>query len=121
MAELICLNTFSDERGKLTVVEKVLPFEIKRVFYIYEVDNCVRGNHRHKRTIQAAICVKGSCTISNYDGIIQQDFLLNGPDKCLILYPEDYHWMHNFESNTVLLVLASEEFNEEDYIYERYK
>ena len=121
MAELISLNTFSDERGKLTVVEKVLPFEIKRVFYIYEVDNSVRGNHRHKKTIQAAICVKGSCTISNDDGNIQQDFLLNGPDKCLILYPEDYHWMHNFESNTVLLVLASEEFNEEDYIYERYK
>lgn len=68
MAHLIDLKTFTDKRGNLTVIEKVLPFDIKRVFYIYGVDNSMRGGHRHHKTIQAAICIKGSCTISNNDG-----------------------------------------------------
>ena len=53
MAELIDLKTFTDVRGNLTVIEKVIPFDIKRIFYIYGVDNSVRGGHRHHKTIQA--------------------------------------------------------------------
>ena len=85
MAYLINLNTFSDKRGNLTVIEKQVPFDIKRVFYIYGVDNSIRGNHRHHKTIQAAICISGSCMISNNNGKKVEDFLLDCPDKCLIL------------------------------------
>ncbi|HRG59141.1 MAG TPA: FdtA/QdtA family cupin domain-containing protein [Bacteroidia bacterium] len=121
MAELINLKTFSDKRGSLTVIEKVLPFEVKRIFYIYGVDDSVRGKHRHHKTVQAAICVKGSCVISNDDGQKHEDFLLDSPEKCLIIYEKDYHWMHQFTPDCVLLVMASEFFNPEDYIYEPYR
>ena len=121
MAHLLNLKTFSDKRGSLTVIEKILPFEIKRVFYIYGVDDSVRGKHRHHKTIQAAICIKGSCIISNNDGHKKEDFLLDGPEKCLILEPRDWHYMHHFTPDAILLVLASEHFDEKDYIFEDYK
>ncbi len=102
------------------MIEKVLPFSIKRVFYIYNVDSSIRGNHRHHKTIQAAICISGSCVISNNDGKLKKRFKLDNPNKCLILFPEDFHSMHNFSKDAVLLVLASEEFDASDYIYTDY-
>jgi dTDP-4-dehydrorhamnose 3,5-epimerase-like enzyme len=120
MANLISLKTFTDKRGNLTVIEKSIPFDIKRIFYIYGVDSSRRGGHRHHKTIQAAICIQGSCHISNNDGRTESEFILNSPDKCLILEPQDWHEMHHFSENAILMVLASEYFNEKDYIYEKY-
>jgi hypothetical protein len=120
MPELLQLTSFSDKRGCLTVIEKIIPFEIKRIFYIYGVDNSVRGKHRHHKTHQAAICIAGSCVISNHNGNEQEDFLLDSPDRCLLLFPQDYHWMHKFTKDAILLVLASEYFDPRDYIYEPY-
>jgi len=121
MAQLINLKTFVDKRGNLTVIEKVIPFEIKRIFYIYGVDASVRGGHRHKTTMQAAICIKGSCIVSNNDGKEKRDYLLNTPSKCLIIMPDDYHTMHNFSEDAILMVLASTYFDQNDYIFEDYK
>jgi dTDP-4-dehydrorhamnose 3,5-epimerase-like enzyme len=121
MAQLISLKTFTDSRGNLTVIEKIIPFEIKRLFYIYGVDDSVRGGHRHHKTIQAAICLKGHCTIENYDGTKHETFVLDTPSKCLILEPKDWHEMHHFSNDAILMVLASEYFDERDYIRERYK
>lgn len=120
MAHLISLKTFTDSRGNLTVIEKVVPFDIKRIFYIYGVDNSVRGGHRHVKTIQAAICIQGSCVISNDDNITKEEFLLDSPDKCLILEPKDWHQMHSFSKDAILMVLASEYFDEKDYIHAPY-
>ena len=120
MAELIDLKTFTDSRGNLTVIEKVIPFDIKRIFYIYGVDNSVRGGHRHHKTIQAAICIKGSCFIHCDNGIEQIDYELNMPHKCLILNPEDWHTMSGFTADAILMVLASEFFDKDDYIYHPY-
>ena len=120
MSKLISLNTFTDSRGNLTVIEKVIPFVIKRIFYIYGVNNALRGGHRHHRTKQAAICIQGSCTIYSTDNITENEFILNSPDKCLLLYPEDWHQMYDFTKDSILMVLASEYFTPEDYIYERY-
>jgi hypothetical protein len=120
MPELIALTSFSEPRGSLTVIEKVLPFEVKRIFYIYGVDDSVRGKHRHHKTVQAAICISGSCVIANDNGKERQEFLLDSPGKCLILYPEDYHSMYNFTPDAILLVVASEHFDPADYIYEPY-
>lgn len=121
MAKLINLTSFSDNRGSLTVIENVLPFSIKRIFYIYNVDDSVRGKHRHHKTIQAAFCLSGSCVIHNNNGREIQKFVLDSPDKCVLLYPEDFHSMSGFTSNAILMVLASELFDPEDYIYDPYK
>jgi dTDP-4-dehydrorhamnose 3,5-epimerase-like enzyme len=120
MARLIDLKTFTDKRGNLTVIEKVFPFDIKRIFYIYGVDESVRGGHRHHKTIQAAICIKGQCHIWSSDGNDSQEFVLDNPAKCLILEPKDWHKMYAFSSDAILMVLASEFFTPEDYIYEPY-
>lgn len=120
MAYLIHLTTHSDKRGNLTVIEDEIPFEIKRIFYIYGVDDSKRGGHRHKTTVQAAICIHGSCIVSNDDGEKQEDFLLDHPSKCLILETKDWHVMHHFTPDAVLLVLASTKFDPSDYIYEPY-
>jgi len=120
MAKIIDLKTFTDERGNLTVIEKVLPFEIKRIFYIYGVDNSERGGHRHHTTRQAAICLKGSCRIDNFDGENHDNFILDSPSKCLLIEPKDWHVMNHFTEDAILMVLASENFNPQDYIYEPY-
>lgn len=121
MAKIIKLKTISQQRGSLTVIEKIIPFEIKRVFYIYHVDDSVRGKHRHHKTKQAAICINGSCTIYNNNGSEEEIFEMDSPEKCLLLEPEDWHSMYNFSKDAVLLVLASEYFDAADYIYEEYK
>jgi dTDP-4-dehydrorhamnose 3,5-epimerase-like enzyme len=121
MAHLLNLNTLTDQRGNLTVIEKIIPFNIERIFYIYGVDDSVRGGHRHHKTIQAAICIKGSCLISNHDGENKQDFTLDTPAKCLILKPNDWHQMHHFTADAILMVLASEYFDQADYIFEPYQ
>lgn len=120
MAHIIYLKTHTEKRGNLTVVEKEIPFDIKRFFYIYNVDDSVRGGHRHKSTRQAAICIHGSCIVSNFNGREKEEFVLDHPQKCLILEPEDWHTMHNFTPDAVLLVMASTLFDPEDYIYEPY-
>lgn len=121
MARLIKLTTYSEQRGNLTVIEKSLPFDIKRVFYIYNVDDSVRGKHRHHKTVQAAICITGSCTIYNNDGETEQEFVLDNCEKCLILEPRDWHKLYNFTKDAILLVLASETFDQSDYIFTPYQ
>lgn len=122
MAHLLNLKTLSDQRGNLSVMEigKELPFLPKRIFYIYGVDDSVRGGHRHKNTVQAAICIKGSCIVSNNDGKKTEDFVLDHPGKVLILEKEDWHTMHHFTPDAILLVLASTYFDKDDYIFEPY-
>ena len=78
----------------------------------------MRG-HRHRRTRQAAICLRGSCRVDNDDGRRQESFLLDSPAKCLVLEPEDWHEMREFTPDALLMVLASEPFDPDDYIRER--
>jgi len=120
MSQILKLPTFKDNRGSLTVLEKILSFTIKRVYYIYNCSCSERGGHRHKKTKQALICISGSCVIDCNDGKEKKTVLLNEPDKVLVLMPEDYHTMHSFSPDAVLLVLASEFFDAEDYIDEDY-
>jgi dTDP-4-dehydrorhamnose 3,5-epimerase-like enzyme len=120
MAEIIDLKTFTDSRGNLTVIEKLFPFDIKRVFYIYGVDDSVRGGHRHKKTFQAAICLQGECDIENNDGNSSFLYRLDSPSKCLLINPGDWHIMKNFSRDAILMVLASEYYDVGDYIFEAY-
>jgi len=121
MATMIHLKTFNDSRGSLTVIEKELPFTVRRVYYIYNVGkNEVRAGHRHIKNIQALVCMAGNCEIFVNDGEDKQIFLLDRPDKVLLMEPRDWHTMYNFSSDAMLLVLASEPYDVNDYIDEEY-
>lgn len=120
MAYFIDIPTITDDRGSLSVLEKLLPFEIKRVYFIHGAGGSKRGGHRHKESIQATICVHGSVEIMCDNGKEQINYLLDSPEKCLMLEPHDWHVMHNFSSDSVLLVLASNYYDKSDYIYESY-
>jgi dTDP-4-dehydrorhamnose 3,5-epimerase-like enzyme len=120
MSYIINLPTFKDTRGNLTVVERLLPFEIKRFYYIYDVSD-KRGGHRHKKTIQALICLGGSCEIYLNDGIEEKMIVLDTPNKCLIVEPKDWHTMDKFSQGSTLFVFASEYYDRDDYIDEEYK
>ena len=120
MAHLIDLPTFEDSRGNLTVIERILPFKIKRSYFIYNVSQ-ERGGHRHKKTKQAFICLGGSCEIYINNGIIENKIILDSPNKCLIVEAEDWHTMDKFSLGSTLLVLASEYYARDDYIDEAYK
>lgn len=118
--KLINIPSFSDERGRLFVIEKLLPFEIKRCFWILGADNNLRGGHRHQLTHQALIAINGVVTVEMFDRSHNQSIVLDTPDKCLIVEPEDWHTME-FGANAILLVFSSEHYNRDDYIYEAYK
>ena len=120
MALLLDLTTFTDSRGNLTVIEENIPFDIKRIFYIYGVNDEIRGGHRHRTTFQAAICLQGKCTIYNNNSIKEDLFVLDAPSKCLILNPEDWHQMYDFSADAILMVLASTLFDANDYIFQKY-
>ena len=120
MPKLITLHTYSDYRGDLTVIEKLLPFDVKRVYYMY---NCKskRGGHRHIKTTQALIAVSGACEVYTNNGTEENTYTLDSPDLCLLLEPADWHYMDNFSKDCVLLVLASEYFDKNDYIDKEYE
>lgn len=107
--------------GGVTIIEKVLPFPVRRVYYIYNVPSeSVRGGHRHKKNVQALVCVSGSCRINIDNGTEKSSVILDSPAKCLILHSSDWHTMDSFSSGAVLLVLASEYYDASDYIDEPY-
>lgn len=111
MPKLIQLKTHTSENGNLTVIERCLPFKIKRVFYLTHVKGS-RGNHGHKITLLALICLVGSVEIMIND----HRYLLDREDKCLIVYPKEKHIMTHFSKNAILLALASEEYDPHDFI-----
>ncbi len=120
MPRLIELSTYGSIDGKLTVFEKILPGDIKRAFYIYDVAaDQERAKHGHKNTWNALIPVAGSCRIvvTTKDG--EQTFYLNHPAQCLIIEPGDWHVMDEFSSNAILLVLSNEYYDKEDYVFEK--
>ena len=102
------------------MIERAIPFDIKRIFYIYGVDDSIRGGHRHHKTVQAAVCIRGKCVVFNDDGQNTVEFVLDTPAKCLILEPKDWHQMYGFSEDAILMVLASEFYDEKDYIFDRY-
>ena len=110
-----------DERGKLIAIESLTdlaPFEVKRVYYIFDTTpGTVRGNHAHKDLRQLLICVSGACTISCEmpDGT-KSEHRLDWPDSGLLIEGLVWRQMKEFSKDAVLLVLASEHYDEADYI-----
>lgn len=109
----------SEDVGSLIALEsnKVIPFDIKRVYYIYDVpQNVKRGFHAHKTLEQVLVCLNGSVKIRCYDGVTDKIIVMNKNDVGLYIGPEVWHEMFDFEEKTVLISIASEYYNENDYI-----
>ncbi|GGC56904.1 sugar 3,4-ketoisomerase [Marinobacter halophilus] len=108
-----------DDRGSLVAIEanNNTPFPIQRVYYIYGSEsNVARGFHAHKVLQQLAVCVAGKCTMLLNDGNTKVEVVMNSPTKGILIEPMVWHEMHNFSPDCVLLVLASEHYDESDYI-----
>ena len=108
-----------DERGTLIALEEMknIPFEIKRVYYMYDTKHGVRrGFHAHKCLKQVLICVKGSCTILLDNGHEKNEVVLDTPNKGLYIESAIWREMFDFSDDAVLMVLASELYDEADYI-----
>ncbi|MBX9763513.1 MAG: FdtA/QdtA family cupin domain-containing protein [Pseudomonadaceae bacterium] len=117
----IDFKSLGDERGSLVALEigkeKELPFSIKRVYYIYRTAEGVsRGYHAHRDLKQVAICVAGRCRMVLDNGITREETWMDCPTKGLLIESMVWREMHDFSSDCVLLVLASEHYDEADYI-----
>ena len=112
-------NIIGDHRGSLISIESKIdiPFEIKRIYYIFGNKNNVRrGFHAHKNLQQVLIAVSGSCKILLDNGQSKEEILLDSPQKSLLIQNFVWREMFDFSANCVLLVLASEHYDEKDYI-----
>ena len=115
---IIDIRRYSDERGYLSVVENELdiPFDIKRIYYLYMVPEVARGAHAHKELQQLLIATSGSVDVIMDDGTNKKTFHLDRPWKGLLIPPGLWRDLENFSGGAVLLCLASEKYNAEDYI-----
>jgi hypothetical protein len=115
---LINLPKITDPRGSLTAIESGLqvPFEIKRIYYLYELSgDKPRGHHAHKELRQLMIAVAGQFDVLLDDGSSKTEYHLNRPDKGLVIDKLIWHEMYNFSPNAVCIVLASAAYDESDY------
>ena len=117
----VFLPQHGDDRGWLVVLESlsdIVPFEIRRTFFIFDTTpGTVRGRHAHRRNRQMLVCVSGACTINCEmpDGMTSSH-RLDWPNKGLLVEGMVWHTMEEFSKDAVLLVLASEQYDESDYI-----
>lgn len=117
-AKIINVPKIEDPRGNLSVIEKeVVPFKIKRVYYLYDVPaGAERGGHAHKKLQQFLVALAGSFDVVLNDGKNKQTITLNKPFEGLLITNGIWRELKNFSSGAVCLVVASDVFEEEDYI-----
>ena len=119
LVNLINFNVLGDERGQLVALEEMnnIPFKIKRVYYLTGTKPGVaRGFHAHKKLSQVAVCVAGKCLMILDDGVRKEEVWLDSPDKGVLIENMVWREMHHFSEDCVLLVVASELYDETDYI-----
>lgn len=118
--QLIDFPQLGDDRGELVVVEgnQNIPFDIKRIFYIYGTEGqMIRGQHANRNTKFCFINVAGSSTILVDDGLgNREEYVLNQPYKGLYVPNPLWKEMYNFSADSILLVLASEHYDANEYI-----
>ena len=119
LAKFLDFKTNGDDRGSLVALEsnKNIPFNIKRVYYIFDTNSgVIRGLHAHKDLSQVMVCLKGSCRVVLDNGSTKEQVVLDTPDKGLLIDSMMWREMHDFSADCVLLVLANEHYDESDYI-----
>ena len=117
-SRIIEIRKYTDNRGYLSVIEggTDIPFEIKRIYYLYMVPEAARGAHAHKELQQLMIATSGSVHVTLDDGTEKKTFVLDKPWKGLLVAPGMWRDLDNFAGGTVCMVLASEKYETEDYI-----
>ena len=116
---MINVKPLGDARGSLIALEggKNIPFDIKRVYSIFDTkDGVSRGFHAHRNLKQIAICVTGSCRFVLDDGAQKEEIIMDDASKGLLIENLIWREIHDISSDCVLLVLASEYYDEDDYI-----
>lgn len=122
LSEILDFPIFTESNGSLSVLKgnggvEILPFDIKRVLLMKDMNRqAVRGGHTHHKTRQVLFVISGSCTVDLDNGKEKSSVKLNKFNQGLLLEPYVWHVMKDFEENTVLLVLADNEYDEKDYI-----
>ena len=117
--KLLDLPKIFSETGYITAINnlEVVPFETKRVYYLYDVPNRAdRGAHAHKELSQLVVAVSGSFDIELFDGVDKVKYTLKQPDQGLLIVPGIWRDLNNFSGGGICLVLASHEYDENDYI-----
>ena len=115
---MIDIRRYTDSRGYLSVVENGIdiPFDIKRIYYLYMVPEVARGAHAHKELQQLLIATSGSVEVIMDDGKEKKSFMLDRPWKGLLIPAGLWRDLENFSGGAVLMCLASEKYEAEDYI-----
>jgi hypothetical protein len=119
--QLITFDKIESDSGSLSVLEPYhqIPFDIKRVYYIYDIPSgSERGGHAHKTLHQVLIAISGSFDLTIFDGVNSKTIQLNRPNVGVLLVPGIWRKLSNFSSSAVCLTLASQVYNESDYIRE---
>ena len=119
LIETVSFKPLGDERGSLVALEgnESVPFDIKRVYSIFDTkDGVSRGFHAHRNLKQIAICVTGSCRFVLDDGAQKEEVIMDDASKGLLIENLIWREIHDISSDCVLLVLASEYYDEDDYI-----
>lgn len=118
---ILPLNKIHNRAGNITIIEgnKNVPFDVKRVYYLYDIPGGEdRGGHAHKELRQLIIAASGSFDVLLDDGINKKIVSLNRPDYGLLVVPGIWRELMEFSSGSICLVLASENYSEQDYIRE---
>lgn len=121
LGRIIQLPKIVDPRGNLTVAEELkhVPFDIKRAYWVYDVPGGEsRGGHAHKRLRQLIVALSGSFHVTLDNGHERKTYLLNHPWEGLYVETGIWRTLDDFSSGAVCMVLASEPYDEDDYIYE---
>lgn len=118
---IVQLQFFCDPPdGDLFIAEaqKNIPFDIKRIYFVNNLDNpeAIRGKHAHKKLWQVIFCINGSFELSLDDGVNKEKIVMDNPAQGIILASELWHTMSGFSKECVILVLASDHYDEQDYI-----
>jgi hypothetical protein len=123
--EIISIPKIEDRRGNLSVIEKALiPFEMKRVYYLYDVPSAAeRGGHSHIKQQEFLVALSGSFDVILNNGRKEKKVTLNKPFEGLLIKNGIWRELKNFSSGSVCLVIASDVFDEDDYIrdFEEFK
>ena len=119
LIDLIDFKSLGDERGQLFSLEakQNIPFDIKRVYYMFGMQGDVpRGFHAHKVLQQVAICIKGSCKMIMDDGKAKEEVVIDKPNTGIMIDKLIWHEMHDFSEDCILMVIASDLYDESDYL-----
>ncbi|WP_220719831.1 sugar 3,4-ketoisomerase [Agarivorans litoreus] len=119
LIKVLNFKPLGDERGDLVALEELvdIPFVMKRVYYVFRTERGVsRGFHAHRNLKQVAVCVTGSCEFVLDDGENRETITLDSSTKGILIEGIVWREMHNFSDDCVLMVIASEHYDEADYI-----